>query len=45
MIVSKNSDKWTLHFDTFSFFLNGCVILEVGGSQKGMQEASDLDRV
>ena len=44
-MVSKNSDKGTLHFYTFAFFVNGSVILEVGGSQKGMQEASDLDMV
>ena len=42
--VSKNSDKWTLHCYT-SFFINGSVILEVGGSQKEIQEISDLDRV
>ena len=39
------SDKWTLHCYTFSFFVNGSVILEVGGSHKEMQEVSDLDGV
>ena len=44
-MVSKNSDKRTLHFYSLSFFVNGSVIVEVGGSQKEMQEVSDLDRV